>query len=46
MGQTLDCFYKGIEFTYSHRPEQTIPDFYDKCQPGFISPTVQIFSYS
>ena len=30
MGQTLDCFYKGIEFTQSHRPEEAIPDSYDR----------------
>ena len=34
MGQTLDCCYKGIKFTQSHRPEETIPDPYDKCEPG------------
>ena len=36
MGQTLDCFRKGIEFTLSHRPEEAFPDFYDKCEPGLI----------
>ena len=35
MGETLDCFSKGIEFTQSHRPEEAIPDSYDKCEPGF-----------
>ena len=35
MGQTLDCFGKGIEFTQSHRPEEAIADSYDKCEPGF-----------
>ena len=35
MGQTLDSFSKGIEFTQSHRPEDAIPDSYDKCEPGF-----------
>ena len=25
MGQTLDCFCKGIGFTQSHRPEEAIP---------------------
>ena len=29
MGLTLDC--KGIELTQSHRPEEAIPDPYDKC---------------
>ena len=32
MGQTLDCFCKGIEFTQSHWPEEAIPDSYDKCE--------------
>ena len=36
MGQTLDCFCKGIEFTQSHRPEEAILDSYDKCGPGLI----------
>ena len=38
VGQTLDCFCKGIEFTQSHRPEETIPDSrsYDKCEPGLL----------
>ena len=31
MGQTLDWFCKGIEFTQSHQPEEAIFDFYDKC---------------
>ena len=34
MGQTLDFFYKDMEFTRSHWPEQAIPDSYDKCEPG------------
>ena len=34
MGQTLDCFGKGIEITQLHRPEEAIPDSYDKCEPG------------
>ena len=34
MGQTLDYFYKGIEFTQSHRPEEAIPNSYDKFEPG------------
>ena len=34
MGQTLDCFYEGIEFTQLHRPEEAIPDSSDKCEPG------------
>ena len=34
MGQTLDSFCKGIEFTQSHRPEEAIPHSYDKCEPG------------
>ena len=25
MGQTLDCFCKGIELTHSHQPEEAIP---------------------
>ena len=33
MGQTLDCFCKGIEFAQSHRPEEAIPYSYDKCEP-------------
>ena len=33
MGQTLECFCKGIEFTRSHRAE-AIPDPYEKCEPG------------
>ena len=40
MGETLDCFCKGIEFTQSHRPEEAIPDSYDKCEPGFNMPNV------
>ena len=36
MGQTLDCFDKGIEFTQSHRPEEAIPDSYDKCEPALV----------
>ena len=35
MGQILDCFCNGIEFTQSHRPEEVIPDSYDKCEAGF-----------
>ena len=34
MGQTLDCFCKGIESTQSHRPEEAIADSYDECEPG------------
>ena len=34
MGQTLDYFCKGVEFTQSHRPEEAIPDSYDKCDPS------------
>ena len=26
MGQILNCFCKGIEFTHSHRREEAIPD--------------------
>ena len=37
MGQTLDCFCKGIEFTRSYRPGEVIPDSYDKCEPGLNS---------
>ena len=37
MGQTLDCYYKGIEFTQLHRPEEAIPDSNDNCEPGFRS---------
>ena len=37
MGQTLDCYYKGIEFTQLHRPEEAIPDSNDNCEPGFSS---------
>ena len=32
MGQTLNCFCKGIKFIQSYRPEEAIPDSYDKCQ--------------
>ena len=35
MGQTLDCFCKGTEFTQSHRPEEAILDSYGQCEPGF-----------
>ena len=34
MGQTLDYFCKGIEFTQSHQPEGAISDSYDKREPG------------
>ena len=36
VGQTLDyfCKAKGTEFTQLHRPEEAIPDPYDKCEPG------------
>ena len=34
MGQILDCFCKGIEFTQSHRPEEAICSSYDKYEPG------------
>ena len=47
MGQTLDCFCKGIECTQSHRPEEAIADSYDKCEPGLtlmIQFTFLIFS--
>ena len=37
MGQTVDCFCKGIESTQSHRPEEAIPDFYDKYQPDLFA---------
>ena len=33
MGQTLELFGKGIEFTQSHLRE-AIPDSYDNCDPG------------
>ena len=33
VGQTLDCFSKGIEFTQSHRSEKAFPDSHDKCEP-------------
>ena len=36
MGQTLDCFRKGIVFTQSHQPEEAFPDSYDKCEPGLM----------
>ena len=38
MGQTLDYFYKGIESTQLHQPEEAIPDFYDKCETDFNTP--------
>ena len=41
MGQTLDCFCKGIEFTQSHRPEEAIPHSYDKCEPGLKSSSMR-----
>ena len=44
MGQTLDCFGKGREFTQSHRPEEAIPDSYDKCEPG-LSFNFQFFIF-
>ena len=34
MGQTIDCFCRGTEFTQSHRPEEAIHDSYNKCEPG------------
>ena len=37
MGQTLDCFCKGMKFTQSHRPEEAIPDSNDKCEPGSLA---------
>ena len=37
MGQTLDCFCKGMAFTQSHRPEEAIPNSYDKCKPGSMA---------
>ena len=37
MGQTLDCFCKGMTFTQSHRPEEAIPNSYDKCKPGSMA---------
>ena len=37
MGQTLDCFCKGIESTQSHRLEEAIPDSYDKCETRFTT---------
>ena len=39
MGQTLDCFCKGIESTQSHRPEEAIPDSYEKFEPGLTTPS-------
>ena len=38
MGQTLDCFCKCIEFTQLHRPEEAIPDSYDKCELDLLKP--------
>ena len=43
MGQTLDCFCKGIEFTQSHRSEEAIPDSYNKCEPDH---TIKIQQFS
>ena len=34
MGIDLAKFQIHITFTQSHRPEDEIPDFYDKCEPG------------
>ena len=36
----LDCFFKGIEFTQSHRPEEAIPDPYDKYGPCRLNVSV------
>ena len=33
MGQTLDCFCKGVEFTQLHRSEEANTYSYDKCEP-------------
>ena len=30
----IDYFYKGVEFTQSHRSEEAISDSYDNCEPG------------
>ena len=30
----LYCVCNGTEFTQSHRPEEVIPNSYDKCKPG------------
>ena len=34
MGQTLDCFGKGIAFTQSRQSEGAIPDSYDNYEAG------------
>ena len=34
MGQTLDCFCKGIKSTQFHRQEEAIADSYVQCEPG------------
>ena len=34
MGQIIDYFCNGIEFTQSHQPEEAPPDSYTKCEPG------------
>ena len=35
-------FYSYIEFIQSHRPEEAIPDSYDKCEPGFLENNVSL----
>ena len=32
-----------ITFTQSHRPEDEIPDFYDKCEPGLTKTFLQSY---
>ena len=34
MGQALDFYCEGVEFTQSYRPEEAIPDSQNKCEPG------------
>ena len=36
MGQILDCFRNGVEFTQSQRPGEVIPDSYEKFNAGFL----------
>ena len=42
MGQTLDCFRKGIEFILSYQPEEAIPNSHNKCEPGLTFRIVAI----
>ena len=45
MGEILHCFRNAIEFTQSHRPEEVIPDPYDKCEAGFRSYSATVVAF-